>query len=73
MAAMSNEATYTVIVTREDGLWLASVADLEGAHTFAPTLPALDLAIREVVVLAAERPDEDIPRLRIDYRTQRRE
>jgi hypothetical protein len=66
---MSEDATaYTVIVTREDDQWLADVPALEGAHTFARTLPALDIAVREVVVLAADRPDEDMPRLRIDYR-----
>lgn len=64
---MSDEPAYTVTVTREDGQWLADVHDLEGAHTFARTLPALDQAVREVVVLAADRPDEDIPRLRIDF------
>lgn len=64
---MSDEPTYTVIVTREDDHWLADVPDLEGAHTYARTLPALDQAVREVVVLAADRPDEDVPELRIDY------
>lgn len=67
MAALNDEPTYTVTATREDGHWLADVHDLEGAHTFARTLPALDQAVREVVVLAADRPDEDMPRLRIDF------
>jgi DNA-directed RNA polymerase specialized sigma24 family protein len=70
MAAMS-EHIYRVVVTREDGAWLADVPELEGAHTYARTLPALDRAVREVIVMAAGRPDEDMPLLRLayDYRT----
>jgi hypothetical protein len=37
--------------------------DLEGAHTYARTLPALDQAVCEVVVMALDRPDEDMPAL----------
>jgi hypothetical protein len=71
MAAMSAEQVYRVIVTREDGAWLADIPELEGAHTYARTLPALDRAVREVVVMAIDRPDEDMPVLRLayDYRT----
>jgi hypothetical protein len=50
--------TYRVRVTRDvDGSWLADVPDLEGAHTFARTLPKLDGYVREVVVMAAGLPD----------------
>ncbi|MCL2091623.1 MAG: hypothetical protein FWH11_10585 [Micrococcales bacterium] len=49
--------TYTVHVTREDRTWLGEVPDLPGAHTFAASLSALDRAMREVVVLAADLPD----------------
>jgi predicted RNase H-like HicB family nuclease/DNA-binding CsgD family transcriptional regulator len=66
MAAMSGD-TYRVVVTREDGQWLADVPSLEGAHTYARSLPSLDQAVREVVVLAADLPDEAIPALRLDY------
>jgi hypothetical protein len=71
MAAMSTEHVYRVIVTREGDAWLADVPELDGARTFARTLPALDRAVREVVVMAADRPDEDMPALRLayDYRT----
>ena len=48
-----SEQGYRVVVTREDGSWLADVPGLEGAHTYARSLPALDRAVREVVVLAA--------------------
>lgn len=64
---MTSEHTYRVVVTREDGAWLADVPELSGAHTYARTLPALDRAVREVVVLAADRPDEDMPVLCLAY------
>jgi DNA-binding NarL/FixJ family response regulator len=66
MAAMKGE-TYRVVVTREDGRWLADVPSLEGAHTYARSLPTLDQAVREVVVLAADLPDEAMPSLVLDY------
>lgn len=66
MAAMSGD-TYRVVVTREDGHWLADVPALEGAHTYARNLPTLDQAVREVVVLAADLPDEAMPALVLDY------
>ncbi|MGH3797310.1 MAG: helix-turn-helix domain-containing protein [Pseudonocardiaceae bacterium] len=55
---MTIEQVYRVIVTREDGVWPADVPEadvpeLEGARTYARTLPALDRAVREVVVMAA--------------------
>lgn len=58
---------YRVVVTREDGNWLADVPALEGAHTYARSLPSLDRAIREVIVLAADLPDEAMPDLVLDY------
>ena len=66
MAAMTPRA-FRVVVTREDGQWLADVPDLQGAHTFARNLPSLDQAVREVVVLAADLPDEAMPELVLDY------
>jgi DNA-binding CsgD family transcriptional regulator len=66
MAAMSGDM-YRVVVTREDGQWLADVPSLEGAHTYARNLPTLDQAVREVVVLAADLPDEAMPTLVLDY------
>lgn len=62
-----NAGTYRVVVTREDGHWLADVPSLEGGHTFARSLPTLDQAVREVVVLAADLPDEAMPDLVLDY------
>jgi predicted RNase H-like HicB family nuclease len=66
MAAMSRH-TYRVVVTREDRRWLADVPELQGAHTYARSLPSLDQAVREVVVLAADLPDEAMPELILDY------
>jgi predicted RNase H-like HicB family nuclease len=63
---MSRRA-FRVVVTREDGHWLADVPDLPGAHTYARSLPSLDQAVREVVVLAADLPDEAMPELVLDY------
>jgi predicted RNase H-like HicB family nuclease len=66
VAAVSEHA-YRVIVTREDEHWLADVPDLEGAHTYARSLPALNQAVREVIVLAADLPDDAMPELMLDY------
>ena len=62
-----SEHRYRVVVTREDGHWLADVPGLRGSHTYARSLPALDRAVREVVVLAAGLPDEAMPGLALDY------
>lgn len=65
---MTVRPVYQVVVTREADVWLADVPTLEGAHTYSRTLSALDRAVREVVVLAADLPDEDMPILHLDYR-----
>jgi DNA-directed RNA polymerase specialized sigma24 family protein len=62
-----SEGGYGVVVTREDGHWLADVPELAGAHTNARSLPVLDQAVREVIVLAADLPDEAMPGLVLDY------
>lgn len=66
-----NSETYRVIITREDDHWLADVPSLQGAHTYARSLPTLDQAVREVVVLAADLPDEAMPDLvlELEYHT----
>jgi DNA-binding NarL/FixJ family response regulator len=69
MAAMNGDA-YRVIVTRDDGHWLADVPALQGAHTYARSLSALDQAVREVVVLAADLPDEAMPGLALEFEYQ---
>lgn len=67
-------SVYHVVVTRdpEDArFWLADVAGLEGGHTYARSLAALDRYVREVIVLAADLPDEaeDALRLTWEYHT----
>lgn len=62
------DPTYRVIVTREGSDWLADVPDLSGAHTFARSLAGLDRSVREVVVLAADLPDEAMDSLQLDFR-----
>lgn len=59
--------SYRVIVTREDGHWLADVPELEGTHTHARTLSALDRYVREAVVLGADLPDDAMADLEFDY------
>lgn len=68
MAAVS---TYHVSVTREGRNWLATVDDLQGAHTYARTLTALDRNVREVITLMADLPDaavSDAAAFQVTYR-----
>jgi len=66
VAAVSEQA-YQALVTRDAGHRLAEVPGRQGAHTYARSLPALDLAVREVIVLAADLPDAAMPGLRLDF------
>ncbi len=50
--------SYEVIVTREDGAWLADVPAVPGAHTFARTLTSLRRSVREVIILMDDLPDD---------------
>jgi hypothetical protein len=61
---------YTVRVTREHDAWLADVVGLEGAHTFARTLGALDGHVREVIALVENLEDgaEAALHVRYEYR-----
>ncbi len=51
--------SYEVIVTREDGAWLADVPAVAGAHTFARTLTGLRRSVREVIIVMDDLPDGD--------------
>ena len=75
MADAMEQPTSRVMATREDDAWLADVPELPGAHTFARTLPALDKAVREVIVLAADLPDDVMGHLTLtwDYRYRGRD
>jgi hypothetical protein len=59
--------TYRVHVTREGDQWLADVPELDGASTYASNLTALDRFVREVIALAADLPDSDMPEIELDW------
>jgi hypothetical protein len=59
--SISVPAHYRVVVRRdpEDArFWLADVDGLDGAHTSSRSLASLDRYVREVIVLAADLPDD---------------
>jgi hypothetical protein len=61
---------YRVVVRRdpEDArFWLADVDALPGAHTSSRSLATLDRYVREVIVLAADLPDESGDRLELEW------
>ncbi len=59
--------SYTAIVTREGDQWLADVPSVPGAHTFAPTLDELLVALREVVVLMDDLDDQAAPAISMQF------
>ena len=58
--------SYTVTVARSDGLWIADVEGLPGAHTYAGNLTALDEAVQEVIALVLDAP-ENTQRFDVHY------
>jgi hypothetical protein len=65
-----SEVSYRVVVRRdpEDArFWLADVEALDGAHTSSRSLATLDRYVREVIVLAADLPDEAEAGLVLDW------
>jgi len=61
---------YGVVVRRdpEDArFWLADVDGLDGAHTSSRSLATLDRYVREVIVLAADLPDEAEDELQLEW------
>lgn len=59
--------SYTVVVTREDGNWLADVPEVEGTHTYARTLVKLDAEVREAIALALDLPEGAEAGLDLNY------
>jgi predicted RNase H-like HicB family nuclease len=55
MVAMT---TWIADVEREGDFLLATVRDLPGAHTFASDIESLDAAVREVIALVLDLPDD---------------
>jgi len=64
---MNDEKVYEVVVTREDGVWLGDVPSVPGAHTFARSLAGLVEAVREVIVLMDDLPDDAKPTVTFSY------
>lgn len=65
-----NVARYQVVVRRdpEDSrFWLADVDGLDGAHTSSHSLATLDRYVREVIVLAADLPDDAEDGLEVEW------
>ena len=61
------DKTYRVVVTHENGAWLADVPDLAGAHTYARNIPSLQRAVRELIALVEDMPDGAEDDLHVDY------
>ena len=57
------EREFTIIIERdEDGVYVASVAELEGCHTQAKTLDELQGRIKEAIQASLES-DVELPKL----------
>lgn len=68
------EKMYHVVARRDPEdrrFWLADVSGLDGAHTYARNLSALNRFVREVIVLAEDLPDgtEESLSLEWEYHT----
>jgi hypothetical protein len=64
------EDIYHVLVRRDPEdtrFWLAEVAGLPGAETSSRSLATLDRYVREVIVLAADLPDEVTDQLTLEW------
>lgn len=53
------DVSYRVAVTREDGVWVADVLDVPGAHTSASRLEELEARVQEVIGLVLDRPEAE--------------
>lgn len=61
------DKTYRVVITHENGAWLADVPDLAGAHTFARNIPSLQKAVRELIALVEDLPGGAEDGLDVEY------
>ncbi|MDF2444115.1 MAG: hypothetical protein JWR01_2318 [Subtercola sp.] len=62
---------YFVDISLEGVTWVASVTNLEGAHTFAHSLVTLDHHVREAIAVVADLDDEGAAAAEIEYRYDR--
>jgi predicted RNase H-like HicB family nuclease len=58
---------YEVIVSHEDGAWMADVPSVPRAHTSARSLMGLAKAVREVIILMGDLEDDATPKLSFVY------
>lgn len=61
--------TYTANITREGSDWLADIPTVPGAHTYARSLEGLTKAIREVIILMDDLPDDATPDIDMHFTT----
>ena len=63
---------FVATVSREEGKWLATVAGLEGAHTWARNLPSLEASVREVISLTLDQSpaEESLTEVSFVYRLE---
>ncbi|MDP3971317.1 MAG: hypothetical protein Q8P61_00195 [Candidatus Nanopelagicales bacterium] len=61
--------TYHVIAQREGDMWIASVTNADGAHTWGHGLRHLHQSVREAIALAEDIEDEDAIELEWEYVT----
>lgn len=62
-----SRSVYRVLVGREGSQFVATVEGLLGASTFGSNMSELDTSVREVVVLAANLPDEAIDAFDLEW------
>lgn len=59
---------FTVLIEQdEDGIYVASVPELAGCHTQAPTLDKLNLRIKEAIELYLETYSEENTEHHLDF------
>jgi predicted RNase H-like HicB family nuclease len=59
--------SYRVAVTREDGVWVADVLDVPGAHASASGLEELQARVQEVLGLVLDRPEAERFELELEF------
>ena len=66
---LSVEATENlhVLVTRDGPRWLADIPALPSAHAWARTLPGLEQAVRDAIIITQGLPDEAADTLRLHF------
>jgi len=66
LSVVASESLH-VLVTREGPRWLADIPALPSAHTWARTLPGLEQAVRDAIIVTQGLPDEAAETLRFSF------